>query len=83
VGAKENRHASAKIAEKIKAITPLDGVIDSLFAARTFVQTTISPDGKKIAWVENLVGKDGAPDGNTAIYLADRDASAPPTNSRA
>jgi dipeptidyl aminopeptidase/acylaminoacyl peptidase len=77
-GAKENRHASGKVAEKIKAITPLDAVIGSFYAARTFAQASISSDGKKIAWVENLVGKDGAPDGNTAIYLADRDGSAPP-----
>jgi len=76
-GAKENRHASSNVAEKIKAITPLDAVIDSFFAARTFAQTAISPDGKKIAWVETLVGKDGAPDGNTAIYLVDRDGSPP------
>ena len=52
--------------------------MDALYAARTFEQASISPDGKKIAWVETLVGKDGAPDGNTAIYLADRDASAAP-----
>jgi dipeptidyl aminopeptidase/acylaminoacyl peptidase len=78
VSPKENRHASAKVAEKIKAITPLDAVIDSFFAARTFAQTAISQDGKKIAWVETLVGKDGAPDGNTAIYLIDRDSGTPP-----
>jgi len=58
--------------------SPLDTVIDALYAAHTFEQVSISPDGKKIAWVETLIGKDGAPDGNTAIYLADRDASAPP-----
>jgi dipeptidyl aminopeptidase/acylaminoacyl peptidase len=78
VGRKENRQASAKVAEKIKAITPLDAVIDSLYAAHTFAQTAISPDGKKIAWVENLVGKDGGPDGKTAIYLADRDGTTSP-----
>jgi dipeptidyl aminopeptidase/acylaminoacyl peptidase len=78
VSPKENRHASAKVAEKIKAITPLDAVIDSLYAAHRFAQTAISPDGKKIAWVENLVGKDGAPGGNTAIYVAERDRSTPP-----
>jgi dipeptidyl aminopeptidase/acylaminoacyl peptidase len=77
-GAKRNPRASAQVAEKLKAIMPLDAVIDSLFAAHTFAQTAISPDGKKIAWVENLVGKDGAPDGNTAIYLSDSDAGTPP-----
>ena len=52
--------------------------MDALFAAHTFEQTAISPDGKKLAWVETLVGKDGAPDGNTAIYLADRDSTVAP-----
>jgi dipeptidyl aminopeptidase/acylaminoacyl peptidase len=54
---------------KPKTSSPLDTVIDALYAAHTFEQASISPDGKKIAWVETLVGKDGAPDGNTAIYL--------------
>jgi dipeptidyl aminopeptidase/acylaminoacyl peptidase len=61
-----------------KPATPLDEVMNTMYAARRFEQTVISPDGKKIAWVETLVGKDGAPDGNTAIYVADSDASAPP-----
>jgi dipeptidyl aminopeptidase/acylaminoacyl peptidase len=54
---------------KPKASSPLDAVIDALFAAHTFAQVAISPDGKKVAWVETLLGKDGTPDGNTAIYL--------------
>jgi dipeptidyl aminopeptidase/acylaminoacyl peptidase len=70
--------ARAQAAQKPKASSPLDSAIDTLFAARTFEQTAISPDGKKVAWVETLVGKDGAPDGNTAIYLADRESSAAP-----
>ena len=64
--------------QKPKASSPLDTVVDALYAAHTFEQTTISPDGKKVAWVETLVGKDAAPDGNTAIYVADRDSSAAP-----
>jgi len=56
----------------------MDEVMNTLFATRRFEQTAISPDGKKIAWVERLVGKDGAPDGNTAIYITDRDTSAVP-----
>jgi len=58
--------------------TPVDEVVNTLFATRRFEQTAISPDGKKIAWVETFVGKDGAPDGNTAIYITDRDTSAAP-----
>ena len=49
--------------------TPLDSVIDVLYAAHTFEQVAISPDAKKIAWVETHVGKDGVPDGNTKIAV--------------
>ena len=59
-------------------VTPADEVMNTLFATRRFEQATISPDGAKLAWVETLVGKDGAPDGNTAIYITDRDSSALP-----
>jgi Tol biopolymer transport system component len=58
--------------------TPADEVMNTLFATRRFEQAAISPDGKKIAWVETLVGKDGAPDGHTAIYIRDRDTSVAP-----
>jgi len=68
----------SKEAAKPKSSSPLDSVIDALYAAHTFEQTAISPDGKKIAWVETLVGKDGAPDGNTAMYVADRESSGAP-----
>jgi dipeptidyl aminopeptidase/acylaminoacyl peptidase len=75
---KQAVEARLKAAEKPKSSSPLDSVLDTLFAARTFEQTSISPDGKKVAWVETLAGKDGAPTGNTAIYLADRESDAPP-----
>jgi dipeptidyl aminopeptidase/acylaminoacyl peptidase len=68
----------SKEAAKPNPGSPLDTVLDALYAAHTFEQAAISPDGKKIAWVETLVGKDGSPDGNTAIYVADRDSSAAP-----
>jgi dipeptidyl aminopeptidase/acylaminoacyl peptidase len=47
--------------------TPVDEVMNTLFTTHRFEQTTISPDGKKIAWVETVVGKDGAPTGHTTI----------------
>jgi dipeptidyl aminopeptidase/acylaminoacyl peptidase len=68
---------SKKTASAVPA-TPLDEVMNTLFATHRFELTAISPDGKKIAWVETLVGKDGAPDGNTAIYVTDRDSAAAP-----
>ena len=48
----------------------IDKVLDSLFAVRTFKQVAISPDGKKVAWVENLKGPDQEPTGKSAIYVA-------------
>jgi dipeptidyl aminopeptidase/acylaminoacyl peptidase len=56
----------------------LEGVIRTLFAAKTFDQAAISGDGKQVAWVETLVGKDGVPDGTSAIYVADVNAVATP-----
>jgi dipeptidyl aminopeptidase/acylaminoacyl peptidase len=38
------------------AASPMDGVINTLFAAKTFDQAAISPDGKQVAWVENTKG---------------------------
>ena len=70
--------AHSNAAAKPIAASPLDAVMDALFSTHTFQQTAISPDGKKIAWVETLLGKNGAPDGNTAIYVADREAEAAP-----
>src|SRR5712692_301260 len=77
-GSKPAGHTHSNGPGKPKASSPLDSVIDALYAARTFEQAAISPDGKKLAWVETLVGKDGALDGNSAIYVTDRDASAAP-----
>ena len=68
--AKPAVNTRSREAAKPKLGSPLDTVIDALYAAHTFEQTAISPDGKKIAWVETLLGKDDAPDGNTAIYLS-------------
>jgi dipeptidyl aminopeptidase/acylaminoacyl peptidase len=65
-------------AQKPKSASALDNVIDTLYAAHTFEQAAISPDGKKLAWVETLVGKDGAPTGNTAIRVTSLDSTQKP-----
>jgi dipeptidyl aminopeptidase/acylaminoacyl peptidase len=56
----------------------IDQALDSLFAVRTFKQVAISPDGKKVAWVESLRGKAQEPTGNSAIYVATLGSSEPP-----
>ena len=70
--------ARLKAEEKPKATAPIDEVIQTLFATHQFEQVVISPDGKKVAWVETLVGKDGAPNGKSFIYVSDREGGAPP-----
>jgi len=70
--------SGAKEAAKPKTGAPLDSVMEALYAAHTFEQTAVAPDGKKVAWVETLLGRDGAPDGHTAIYVADRESSGAP-----
>ncbi|HEX9255430.1 MAG TPA: DPP IV N-terminal domain-containing protein, partial [Candidatus Angelobacter sp.] len=45
------------------AASPMDGVIATLFSAKTFDQAAISPDGKQVAWVE-------ATKSGTAIFVS-------------
>jgi dipeptidyl aminopeptidase/acylaminoacyl peptidase len=60
----------------------------SLFHTQHFGQVAISPDGKKVAWVEVQKDKDGAETGKHDIYMADLQsgkpirvtAGAPPTH---
>jgi dipeptidyl aminopeptidase/acylaminoacyl peptidase len=68
-GTKKDVEQRLKAAEKPKPITPLDNFTKTLNATRRFEQTAISPDGTKVAWTETLTNKDGAPSGNTAIYI--------------
>src|SRR5258708_7238740 len=42
---------------------------------RRFREATISPDGKRVAWVEELEGKNGAPTGHSAIWVTDLEAN--------
>jgi dipeptidyl aminopeptidase/acylaminoacyl peptidase len=68
-GTKTDVENRLKAQEKLATATPLDGILKTLNAAHRFQQAAISPDGAKVAWVEILTGKDGAPTGNTAIYV--------------
>jgi dipeptidyl aminopeptidase/acylaminoacyl peptidase len=42
---------------------------ESLFAARNFRQTAISPDGKRVAWVETLTDAAGSLAGKSVIFV--------------
>jgi dipeptidyl aminopeptidase/acylaminoacyl peptidase len=85
-GTKQAVEARLKAAEHAKtadATGPIHEVEKTLFATRRFEQAVISPDGKRVAWVETLIGKDGAPSGNTAIYILGIEAKAAPRRLRA
>ena len=56
----------------------LQDVIRTLFSAHEFAQTTISPDGQHVAWVERLVDKNGVPDGTSTIYVSENKAQVTP-----
>jgi dipeptidyl aminopeptidase/acylaminoacyl peptidase len=49
----------------------LDDAMKAMFDVHTFQQAEISPDGKRVAWVESLPGPGGAPSANSAIYVAE------------
>jgi dipeptidyl aminopeptidase/acylaminoacyl peptidase len=72
VGAQTARKAGSKPAR--------DRAVEAMFGVRDFQQAEISPDGKRVAWVESLPGAGGAPSPNSAIYIAD--IAAPATKKR-
>jgi dipeptidyl aminopeptidase/acylaminoacyl peptidase len=48
----------------------LQAIEDALFSTRTFDQAAISPDGRQVAWVENLPGRAAAAADDRAIFVA-------------
>jgi dipeptidyl aminopeptidase/acylaminoacyl peptidase len=77
-GSKQSAEARLKAVAKPKASGPAQDVIDTLSATHRFEQTAISPDGKKVAWVEDIITKRGVSTGDTVIYVADIGAKNPP-----
>jgi dipeptidyl aminopeptidase/acylaminoacyl peptidase len=55
---------------------PLDKVLDPLFAVRHFREVAISPDGKKVAWVEASHSKIPAEARFSTVYIDGRRISA-------
>jgi dipeptidyl aminopeptidase/acylaminoacyl peptidase len=68
-GTKQSAEARLKAVAKPKASGPAQDIINTLAATHRFEQTAISPDGKKVAWVEDILGKNGVPSGATRIFL--------------
>src|SRR5215469_11838320 len=49
----------------------LDRATSAMFDVRSFQQASVSPDGRQVAWVESLAGKDRQPSANSVIFVAD------------
>ena len=79
----EARLKAVEHAKPTEATGPIHEVEKTLFATRRFEQAVISPDGKRVAWVETLIGKDGAPSGNTVIYISGLESKTPPKRLKA
>ena len=64
--------------EPPKPSPAVDRAIQTLFGVHEISESVISPDGRRVAWVESLSGKNGAPSPNSAIYVADWKSAAAP-----
>jgi len=76
-GTKQDVEKRLKASQKPQAGTPLDNVVKTLFAAHTFQQAAVSPDGNSVAWVEDIHSKNGVISGSTVIYVKNLKAPAP------
>jgi len=63
--------------QKEKSSLTVEKAIQALAAAGSFGQVAISPDGKNVAWVEELRDKSGAETGNSAILASTIDGKVP------
>jgi dipeptidyl aminopeptidase/acylaminoacyl peptidase len=77
-GTKKDVEQRLKAAENPKPTTPADNFTKALNATHRFEQAAISPDASKVAWIETLTSKDGAPSGNSAIYVKNLASAAAP-----
>lgn len=75
---KQAAEARLAAASKPKVSTPADEAIQILSATHRFEQTAISPDGKKIGWVEHVITKHGASTADTVIFVEDIGSKIPP-----
>ena len=77
-GTKQSAEARLAAVAKPNASRPAQDILNMLSATRRFKQTAISPDGKKVAWVEDIITKRGVSTGDTVIYVADLESKNPP-----
>jgi dipeptidyl aminopeptidase/acylaminoacyl peptidase len=77
-GTKQSAEARLKAVAKPKASGPAQDIINTLAATHRFEQAAISPYGKKVAWVEDVITKKGVATGDTVIYVSEIGAKTPP-----
>ncbi len=70
-GTKQAAEARLAAVAKPKASSAAEDIINTLAATHRFEQAAISPDGKKVAWVEDVITKRGVSTGDTVIYVED------------
>jgi dipeptidyl aminopeptidase/acylaminoacyl peptidase len=70
-GTQKSAEARLAAGAKPKASGIAEDAIKTLSATHRFEQAAISPDGKKVAWVEDVITRRGASTGDTVIYVAD------------
>ena len=63
--------AQARAQDRERMASPLADAVEAMFGVREFQQAEVSPDGKRVAWVESVPGKDNSPSSRFAIYVAD------------
>jgi len=82
-GTKQDFEKRLKAAQKPQTAAPLDDVVKTLFAAHTFQQAALAPDGGSIAWVEDVhykkgLDKNALASSSTVIYVKNLKTAAPP-----
>ncbi|MGC1415762.1 MAG: S9 family peptidase [Candidatus Acidiferrum sp.] len=77
-GSQKSAEARLAAAAKPKPSIPVEEVINLLSATHRFEQAAISPNGKKVAWVEDVITKHGLSTGDTVIFVKDLEAKTPP-----
>jgi dipeptidyl aminopeptidase/acylaminoacyl peptidase len=77
-GTQKSAEARLAAGAKPKASGRAEDVINTLSATHRFEQAAISPDGKKVAWVEDVITKRGVSTGDTVIYVAELASKNPP-----
>jgi dipeptidyl aminopeptidase/acylaminoacyl peptidase len=70
--------ATANFPPPPKPSPAVEAAMRAMFGVHGISEAVISPDGQRVAWVESLTGKNGAPSPNSAIYVADWKSAATP-----